>query len=449
MGFRLAAWVAGSRPKTTPIRVENTTLTAMAVKSISTIFPGIAGSFSAASDTAMLEGWPQSYQDEFAYAISADRVDLMKSDANRSLMLILVAAVLLALPYVNPKFESARSRKVLAGCVIAVVLFDLWGVGKRYLNEDNFVTQKGFTSVYKPSKVDNYILEDKDPDFRVLSIPGHTSAIPSYHHKCIGGYSAVKMQRYDDLLKRYINNEVNEFRQVEEHLWSMHEKGEISTEELYQTLDYVMGSYVPVSSMLNGKYIIGNKSLYENSYAFGNCWYINDYSPAATPDEELALLGEVDLYETAVIGEDFAWVQDFMDGGKDDGISSPDDYIELTHYAPNELRYAFGTESERAAVFSEIYYPKGWKAWIEPAGAYGEVKDGRYQPTSEGKEIDLFRANWILRGAIVPAGEGQIIMRFEPESYRTGEMISRISSILLILMLLGSAGMLIWSRKKD
>ena len=412
---------------------------------ISAMFPGMAGSFSTASDTAMLEGWPQSYQDEYAYAISADRMDLMTSDARRSLMLILIAAALLALPYINPKFESAKSRKILAGCVIAVVLFDLWSVGKRYLNEDNFVTPKGFTAAYKPSKIDNYILEDKDPNFRVLSIPGFSSAIPSYHHKCIGGYSAVKMQRYDDLLKHYLNHEVNEFRQVEEHLWKMHEEEEISTEELYHTLDYVMGTCVPLCSMLNGKYIIGNYSLYENSYAFGNCWFINDYITAATPDKELELIGEIDLYETAVIGDDFAWAKDILD--REENLGSADDYIELTHYAPNELRYTFGTESERVVLFSEIYYPKGWKAWIEPAGAYGEVKDGRYQPTENGKEIQLFRANWILRGAAVPSGEGQLIMRFEPESYRTGENISFISSILLILMLLGTVGVLIYSNR--
>ena len=124
--------------------------------------------------------------------------------------------------------------------------------------------------------------------------------------------------------------------------------------------------------------------------------------------------------------------------------------ILLTHYAPNELRYAFSTDTDNAAIFSEIYYPKGWKAWIEPFGAYGEVRDGKYHPTAEGREIDLFRADWMLRGAIVPAGEGQLIMRFEPESYQLGKNISRASSIALILLLIGSAaGMIFSSRKND
>lgn len=126
------------------------------------------------------------------------------------------------------------------------------------------------------------------------------------------------------------------------------------------------------------------------------------------------------------------------------------DSIELTGYAPNELRYTFSTSAERAAIFSEIYYPEGWKAWIEPAGAYGEVRGGHYRPTAEGRPVELFRADWILRGAIIPEGEGQLIMRFEPESYAVGKNISTASSITLILLLLGSvAGMVITTRRKN
>jgi hypothetical protein len=261
------------------------------------------------------------------------------------------------------------------------------------------------------------------------------------------------MQRFDDLRKYYLHDEVSTFGKYEEYFVNQVKAGEISREEFYEAMDGVVGYTLPVCSMLNGKYVIGNAGLYENPYAFGNCWFVNDYTPAHTADEELILLGNTDLYNTAVIGEDFAWAREhFVENPYDGELSEGDryDYIELTHYAPNELRYEFSTNRERAAIFSEIYYPKGWKAWIEPAGAYGEVVDGRYQPTSKAKEIDLFRANWILRGAIIPEGEGTLVMRFEPESYRIGENISRISSILLILMLIGSAGALIWfNRKKD
>ena len=114
--------------------------------------------------------------------------------------------------------------------------------------------------------------------------------------------------------------------------------------------------------------------------------------------------------------------------------------ITLTHYAPNELRYAYRTDIQRPAIFSEIYCPMGWKAWIEPAGSYGEVRDGHYQPTASAVPLELFRADWILRGAVIPAGEGQLIMRFEPDSYQVGMTISRASSIALILLLLLSVG---------
>ena len=179
----------------------------------------------------------------------------------------------------------------------------------------------------------------------------------------------------------------------------------------------------------------------------GNAWFVDSAVAAATPDEEIELIGLVDLRNTAVIGEDFAAVRSFFTDTQNN--SDMDDII-LTDYAPNELRYSFSTSAERAAVFSEIYYPKGWKAWIEPAGAYGEVRGGHYQPTAEGKPVDLFRADWILRGALIPEGEGQLIMRFEPDSYQLGKNVSRASSIVLILLLIGSVtGMVVTSRRKE
>ena len=405
---------------------------------VSIMLPGIAGSFSSASDMAMLEGWPAEYQREFAHAIAADRQGLMTADASRSLVLIIIAAALMALPYISNTFKSENARKILAGCVIAVVLFDLWGAGKRYLNESHFITPEKFTSAYTPNEVDKLLQEDIDQHFRVLSIPGFSSAIPSYHHKTIGGYSAVKMQRYDDLLNYYLRPEVSEFTQYEKYLWEMYEKGEITEEELFGNIDYVMEQSLPICSMLNARYVIGNESLYANPSAYRNSWLIDNYCPAETPDEEFVLLGEIpDLETTAVIGDDFKWAQEAVDNLPE---RSDYDYISLNYYAPNELHFGFYTMNGGAAVFSEVYYPKGWKAWIERDGEYGEVIDGRYQPTAQAEEVDIFRANWILRGVVLPEGEGTLIMRFEPESYHIGENVSRISSILLILLLLGTAG---------
>jgi hypothetical protein len=203
--------------------------------------------------------------------------------------------------------------------------------------------------------------------------------------------------------------------------------------------------------MLNGKYIIlgADFSPVVNPHAYGNAWFVDSYVAAATPDEEIALLAATDLHTTAVIGNDFGWAQEAIGGVTRNTSDEKPAHIRLTHYSPKELRYEFSTDVERAAVFSEIYYPKGWKAWIEPAGAYGEVRNGHYHPTAEGRSVELFRADWMLRGSMIPEGEGQLIMRFEPDSYQLGENVSRASSIALILLLIGSAaGMILTSRRK-
>ena len=192
--------------------------------------------------------------------------------------------------------------------------------------------------------------------------------------------------------------------------------------------------YLKVISMLNGKYIIlgGEYPPVENLHAMGHAWFVENFIPAATPDEEIAFIDGVNLSETAVIGNDFESAQ------KSFPVETSPATIALTHYAPNELRYSFNTSAERAAIFSEIYYPKGWKAWIEPAGRYGVVKNGHYQPTADAKPVDIFRADWMLRGVILPEGEGELIMRFEPDSYQLGENISRATSAFLILLMLAA-----------
>lgn len=414
---------------------------------LSLVIPGVAGSFTKPEDKeflSMLFGMSAGELSQygvdvngFCSAIAADRASIMKADASRSMFLILIAAAFIALPYYVKSLESAKMRRVLAGCIALVVLFDMWSVGKRYLNENHFITPRNFTSQYNPRPVDKAIHQDSDPNYHVLDISGNTfnNAIPSYHHKCIGGYSPVKLQRYQDLIDRYLGAEVN----ICQYMLS----GPVDEE----TMDLLL-SEMKMTSLLNGKYIItGNKAedYIINDYAYGNCWFVDGYVSAATPDDEISLIGETDLKTTAVIGDDFRWAQEAFKTGEDETPSE----INLTYYAPNELRYSFSTSSDRTAVFSEIYYPKGWKAWIEPVGTYGKIHNGHYEPTAEGRQIELFRTDWILRGAFIPQGEGQLIMRFEPESYQTGEDISRASSIILILLLIAaSAGMIAFRRKE-
>ena len=416
------------------------------------LIPGIAGTFTGAVDAGQHE--------LITEALVADRKELMTKDALNSLILITLTFALLLWAFRKPKYDAVGKNgsfvmkgrmTIVAVAVVFLVWIDLVSVGKRYLNKDHFVTQKDFTAAYTPRPVDEIIHEDTSLDYRVLDISVNTfnDAIPSYHHKTIGGYSPVKMQRYQDLIERYLTSEISAVY------------GAIGKAETIQDIEEALPE-LPVTSTLNGKYIIigADYPPVRNPYAKGNAWFVENAVAAATPDEEIELIGAVDLGKTAVIGKDFEWAERFFAdaqndrGGaqndRGDALNDNTDSIELTAYAPNELRYSFSTSTERAAIFSEIYYPEGWKAWIEPAGAYGEVRKGHYHPTAEGRPVELFRADWILRGAVIPEGSGQLIMRFEPESYTVGKNISRASSITLILLLIASAaGMYVTSRRKN
>ena len=133
----------------------------------------------------------------------------------------------------------------------------------------------------------------------------------------------------------------------------------------------------------------------------------------------------MDLRRTAVIGEDFA--AERADAQKKvAGGTNRAGRIEMTHYSPNELRYRYASAADRVAVFSEIYYPSGWTAALE-----------------DGTPVRLFRADWTLRAAVLPAGEHELVMRFDPPAYRMGARVSRASSLVLLLLLLSAAAGLV------
>lgn len=379
----------------------------------------LAGDFSAASDSSMPK--------ELIGALQADRASLLWNDALVSMFLIIATFVIIWWAYAKPKDTAAGDmhvgsrRTVAAFAIVALVFINMFSVGKRYLNSDHFTTPRDFNGQFAKRPVDETILADPALSYRVLDLTVNVfnDSHPSYWHKNIGGYSPVKMQRYQDLIDRHLNREINTL--------ASKINGADSMEALLE--DY---PYLPVLSMLNDKYVIlgANGALLENPYACGNAWFVEDAWKADTPNQEIDMLGaeDVDLNEIAIIGPDFAWAHDKISGlaYRD---SWEDDTIALTSYAPNELRYHYEASTDRAVVFSEIYYPDGWTL---------KLADGKDSAT-EGSEIELFRADWTLRGAIVPAGSHDLVMRFEPQSYVVSSSISRTSSILLILLILGSA----------
>ena len=352
--------------------------------------PGLFGSFSGASDAQM--------QDVLVEALVKDRIALFKADAGISLLLILASAALLFWAYM-PK--GRRELAAVAICVLSLV--NLFAVGKRYLNADHFTTPKDFNKPFAERPVDKMIKADEDPQYRVLDLTVNVfnSSVPSYHHKSVGGYSPAKLQRYQDLIEHYLSSEINGlYKQL----------GEV--EEIEEVSAW-MAQNTPVLNALNTRYVVldGNYPPLANEGAFGAAWFVDGVVEAATPDEEIALLGAVDLRRTAVVGSGVASAQ--LSGAAGDSI-------ELTSYAPNELHYRYSASASRLAVFSEIYYPDGWHA------------------TVDGEPVELLRADWTLRAALLPAGEHEVVMTFLPASYRTGALVSAIASLLLLVLALFS-----------
>ena len=369
------------------------------------LIPTLAGDFTSASDAGQ--------QDILVEAFQADRIALFRQDALMSFFLIAAAWALLLWACLGEKKNPIR--KVIASLAIcALVLVNMFAVGKRYLNADHFTTPKDFNKPFAERPVDQLVKADPDPSYRVLdlSVNVFNSAVPSYHHKSVGGYSPAKLQRYQDLIEHYLTGEINKIY------------GVLQTAETIDEIESGMPE-IPVLNALNTRYIIldGEYPPVVNANALGNAWFVDEVVSAATPDEEIAFLGSVDLKRQAIIGKDMPAVTA--------APADTTDTIVLTSYAPNELRYHYTASADRLAVFSEIYYPDGWKAQVD------------------GTPVDVLRADWTLRAASLPAGEHDLVMRFAPASYRTGANISRASSIALILLLLLSiVGLFLPARKK-
>src|ERR1700754_279172 len=316
-------------------------------------------------------------------ALQADRKSLYASDLLRTILLIVAAAVLLSL-YLKDKIKEFI---LLAGLII-LSSYDLLAVGSRYLGADNYSDSSDFEANLSPSPADLQIKNDPDKNFRVFDESSQSpfeDAKASYHHNSLGGYSPAKLGLYQDLIENQLS------------------KGNMQ-----------------VFNMLNAKYFIqrnpqnGQPQAALNSAAFGPCWLVKAIHYVKDGNEEMKALDSINVRDTAIVQQQFASKIKFMP------VADSTATIKLTENDNDKLTYEFNAATNQFAVFSEIYYDKGWDVFLD------------------GNKADYCRVDYVLRGMAVPAGKHTIVFKFEPKSFATGNSISTWSSLILYLLLIGA-----------
>lgn len=429
------------------------------------ISPQLTGPFISSMEVEYLDGAREQYKGQAQYIKKIDSIEsslvdvrhyIFRQDAQRSLLWIVVAIGLV----VAASFKKLNAY-IAAGVLACVISIDMWGVSSRYLNDEKVRNPQTGKQEYRsyakiddmaiPYVADNcdlFILENEEKsvqdfdnksaqllkimssekpyslvkdksrlenaakfgalglntDYRVLlASPGvFSEANIPYFHKSIGGYHAAKLKIYQEVIDFYLRNEVSAIS-------SAIQSGNMIT------VDSTLGT-MHISNMLNTRYIKFSPEkppLDNRSRAFGNAWFVSDVSFVATADDEMSALKTTDLKTTAVVRETF---KDIVKRATEvDSTAS----VQLTEYATKRLTYQSNSKVQAPVVFSEIYYPEGWVCRID------------------GNETPAFRANYILRGVQVPAGEHTIEWSFEPESYKKGVTINYIGSISLLLLVAG------------
>ncbi|OIP82269.1 MAG: hypothetical protein AUK44_08105 [Porphyromonadaceae bacterium CG2_30_38_12] len=366
------------------------------------LIPSLAGNFSSAADAQ--------FTGDYAFlkaTLPLDREALLRADAWRSVLLILAALVVLWL-FVKDKLKTN----------VAVVLFgilflaDLVPVAKRYLNDSNFERKRRIESLIQPSKADEMILTDKS-DYRVLdgTVSIFNDSKPSYFHKNIGGYHAAKLRRYQELINMHIEKEIGQLF------------GAFGRAKTFQEISPVFDS-LQVLNMLNMKYIIYNKDAAPllNPYCNGNAWFVQQVRVADNANDEMSLLGQINTKKALVVDKSY---QAMLPATL---VADSTASIKLQTYQPNQLIYSFNSATNQLAVFSEIYYDKGWNAYIN------------------GAKVPYFRVNYLLRAMSLPKGNYEVVFKFEPVLYRLGNTIALASSIIFILCFLAYS--FVWFRKR-
>ena len=331
------------------------------------LIPSLFFDFVGGQDASLEKnGWPID-------ALQSDRAGLLSADAWRSFIFIALTFGTLWL-FLKNQLQS----KYVIFIVGVLVLADMWTVNKRYLNNDNFASKRKVEKPYQASQADQQILNDKDPNFRVFNqtVSTFNDASTSYFHKSIGGYHGAKLKRYQELIENHIA------------------KGNMA-----------------VLNMLNTKYFISQQGqVQQNPGAMGNAWFVNNVNIVANADAEIAALNGFNPDSTAIV--DIRFSDQIIEN-----LDNSNATITLEEYKPNYLKYTSSSTKDGIAIFSEIYYDKGWNAYI----------DGELKPH--------FRADYVLRGMQIPEGNHLVEFKFEPSTYKTGETVALASSVTLLLLL--------------
>ncbi len=321
----------------------------------------------------------QNYGQDFVDALKQDRKTIFTQDTIRSLILVLLSAGLI-FAYLKEKLKETLVIVAFGG----LLLFDLVGVNKRYVNNDDFVSAIKVNRPFEANAADNEILKDKSY-YRVFDLVSGPSK-PSYFHNSLNGYNAAELKRYREVFDFYISkNNIN------------------------------------VLNMFNTKYIIaqgedGTVFPYTNEEANGAAWFVEKLIPVDNANEEIKQLDSLDNKRIAI----FSRTKDLLKKERRrsyqiDSLAS----IEIVEHQPNYLKYKSSNSNEGFAVFSEVYYGNGWKTFIN------------------GEKTQHMRVNYTLRGMPIPAGNHIIEFKFDPDVVKTGSKIALASSILLGLLLLG------------
>jgi hypothetical protein len=348
--------------------------------------------------------------DKIVDAIQKDRLSLLRMDAFRSLIFISLAAALVYFAWMKKiKFNTL----ILLASLL--VLADMWPVNKRFLGSRDFLTAKEDKNLFTPTTADMVILRDKDPDFRVLNLTVSIlqDATTSYYHKSLGGYHGAKMRRYQELFDHSIENELTSLVNT------------LQKRPRPEAVDSTLAT-LGTLNMLNTRYIIYNTDAppLVNRHELGNAWFVSKYTIVPNADAEImAVSSGLKPGQEAVIDARFENEIKQLTLVPDTTAR-----ISLTEYRANYLKYSSISSKEQLAVFSEVYYDKGWQAYVD------------------GKPAPHFRADYLLRAMKVPEGKHTIEFKFHPNSYFMGEKVSMASSLMLLLLALG-IGWMEWKKK--